>query len=167
MRMVGIITRLFSVAGLLISFGVSSSLAFDPLEAVFNRTGVSRSSLKVENHEATTIPVIDAHNHLNANMGAETLIKAMEKAGVNRMVLMPRHYTSPEDGGLGSDEQALEYARRFPDRFIPFIGGQRDDLGPKSRIWDGGSDLYFLLKGCCSKAHKDSTPELLYEIVCI
>jgi hypothetical protein len=146
MRMVGIITRLFSVVWLLISFGVDSCLAFDPLEAVFNRTGVSRSSVKVENHEAATIPVIDAHNHLNANMGAETLIKAMEKAGVKRMVLMPRHYTRPEDGGLGSDEQALEYARRFPDRFIPFIGGQRDDLGPKSRIWDGGSDLYFLQK---------------------
>jgi predicted TIM-barrel fold metal-dependent hydrolase len=122
------------------------SLAQDPLDGLFAKTGVNRSNVKVENIEAAHIPLIDAHNHLNANMGAETLIKFMEKAGVKRMVLMPRHYTSPKDGGLGSDEQALDYARRFPDRFIPFIGGQRDDLGPKSRIWDGGSDLYFLLK---------------------
>ncbi|HWU38688.1 MAG TPA: amidohydrolase family protein, partial [Candidatus Acidoferrum sp.] len=34
-----------------------------------------------------------------------------------------------------SDEQARDYSRRYPERFIPFIGGQRDDLGPKSRRW--------------------------------
>jgi len=85
----------------------------------------------VENPEAATIPVIDAHNHLNANMGAETLIKAMEKAGVKRMVLMPRHYASREDGGLGSDEQAPRVCPAISGPVLPFIGGQRDDLGPK------------------------------------
>jgi hypothetical protein len=78
------------------------------------------------------MPVIDAHNHLNANIAAEALLQPMDRAGVESMVLMPRHYTAASDGGLASDEQALDYSKRYPGRFIPFIGGQRDDLGPRA-----------------------------------
>ncbi|MBP1738367.1 MAG: hypothetical protein H6Q48_660 [Deltaproteobacteria bacterium] len=111
-------------------------LAQDPLDKLFAKTGVNRSNVKVENMEAAHAPLIDAHNHLNKNMPAETLIGAMGNAGVKRMVLMPRHYKSPRDGGLSSDEQAKDYARKYPGSFIPFIGGQRDDLGPRSRLWN-------------------------------
>ncbi len=121
------------------------SLAQDPLDSLFARTGVNRSNVKVENMEAVHIPLVDAHNHLNRNMAAETLIGAMEKAGVKRMVLMPRHYTLPKDGGLSSDEQARDFARKYPGIFIPFIGGQRDDLGPRSRRWNDLSALDSLL----------------------
>jgi predicted TIM-barrel fold metal-dependent hydrolase len=74
------------------------------------------------------MPLIDAHNHLNGNIPAESLIEAMDRAGVESMVLMPRHYRNPGAGGAATDEQALEYARRYPGRFVPFVGGQRDEL---------------------------------------
>jgi hypothetical protein len=95
--------------------------------------------------EAALIPFVDAHNHLNSNMPAETLIEFMGKAGVKRMVLMPRHYRSPKDAGFSSDEQARDLAGKYPGRFIPFIGGQRDDLGPGSRRWNDQSALDVLL----------------------
>lgn len=123
-----------------------SAASADPLAAIFERTGVKQSDILVVNTDAASIPVIDAHNHLNGNTAAETLIAAMDRAGVKRMVLMPRHYTAPRDGGLGSDEQAIDYARRYPGRFIPFIGGQRDDLGPRGRIWNDAAAAYFLLQ---------------------
>lgn len=85
-----------------------------------------------------TMPLFDAHNHLNRDESAEMLIKWMEEAGVRRMVLVPRHYTSD---GWATDEMALSYAQRFPDRFIPFIGGQRFDLW-EADAWRG--DSFFL-----------------------
>ena len=93
-------------------------LAQDPLDKLFAKTGVNRSNVKVENMEAAHTPLIDAHNHLNKNIPAETLISAMGNAGVKRMVLMPRHYKSPRDGGLSSDEQAKDYARKYPGRSV-------------------------------------------------
>jgi len=93
------------------------SLAQDPLDRLFAKTGVNRSNVKVENMEAAHIPLVDAHNHLNNNMPAETLIEVMGKAGVKRMVHMPRHYKSPKDGGLSSDEQARDFAGKYPRRF--------------------------------------------------
>jgi predicted TIM-barrel fold metal-dependent hydrolase len=53
------------------------------------------------------------------------------------MVLMPLYYgDTPQaiNDGEGSDEQALEYARRYPDRFLPFVGMQRPEL-VDYRIW--------------------------------
>jgi hypothetical protein len=120
-------------------------LAQDPLDKLFAKTGVNRSNVKVENMEAAHIPLVDAHNHLNSNMKVETLIEFMGKAGVKQMVLMPRHYKSPNDGGLSSDEQARDFARKYPGSFIPFIGGQRDDLGPGSRRWNDLGALDSLL----------------------
>lgn len=72
-----------------------------------------------------TMPLFDAHNHLQYDESAEMLIKWMDEAGVSRMALVPRHYT---DDGRASDEMALSFAQRFPDRFIAFIGGQRNNL---------------------------------------
>jgi len=80
------------------------------------------------------LPIIDAHGHLNADMSAEQLIEHMDRAGVRRMVLMARLYESDRAGGSGSDRQALDYAQRFPGRFLPFIAGQHPALLPPS-VW--------------------------------
>ncbi len=84
------------------------------------------------NPTADTLPIIDAHGHLNYDMSGETLISLMDRAGVRRMVLMARYYRGD---GRSSDEQALALARRFPGRFIPFVGGQRPELG-QAYVWD-------------------------------
>jgi len=114
--------------------------------AVFARTGVDISAVRIETPAAATFRLVDAHNHLNANMTADALIQLMDRAGVEAMVLMPRHYRAPSDGGAASDEQALNFAQRYPGRFIPFVGGQRDDLGPRSSIWRDLGEAYFLLR---------------------
>lgn len=72
-----------------------------------------------------SLPLFDAHTHLNHDMTAEMLIKWMDQAGVKRMVLMPRYYS---DDGKATDGQAAEYVRRYPERFIAFIAGQRGGL---------------------------------------
>jgi Tat protein secretion system quality control protein TatD with DNase activity len=82
-----------------------------------------------------TMPLFDAHNHLQYDESAEMLVKWMDEAGVRRMALIPRHY---KDDGGANDEMALAFAQRFPDRFIAFIGGQRGDLWPLS-AWYLGS----------------------------
>ena len=105
------------------------------LQAVFARTGVDPAAISVEAPEAAAFPVIDAHNHLNGDMSAEELLARMNSANVEAMVLMPRHYRSPGDRGLASDEQARDYTQRHPGKFIPFVGGQRDDLAPRSYVW--------------------------------
>jgi predicted TIM-barrel fold metal-dependent hydrolase len=116
------------------------------LGTVFARTGVDISAVRVETPAAATFPLIDAHNHLNANMTAEALIDLMDRAGVEAMVLMPRHYRAPSNGGGSTDEQALAYTQRHPGRFIAFVGGQRDDLGPRSRVWRESGHGYSLLR---------------------
>ena len=74
---------------------------------------------------ARTLPLFDVHNHLQRDESPEMLLKWMDEAGVRRMALVPRHYT---DDGKATDEMALAFAQRFPDRFVAFIGGQRNDL---------------------------------------
>ncbi len=124
------------------------------LAAVFARTGVDISAVRIETPSAATMPLIDAHNHLNANIPAETLIQLMDRAGVESMVLMPRHYRAPSDGGLASDEQALDYSQRYPGRFIAFVGGQRDDLGPRSI--NEPPNVYFVLREFSNKLAKSN-----------
>jgi hypothetical protein len=116
------------------------------LASIFLRTGVDMTAVQIETPSAATMPLIDAHNHLNANIPAESLIEAMKRAGVESTVLMPRHYRDPGAGGGATDEQALDYSRRYPGRFIPFVGGQRDDLlqGP-GRI-DNPRNVHFVLR---------------------
>lgn len=117
------------------AWGQSPSPTTPELEAVFHHTRVNPAIIKVVSPEAASVRLVEAHNHLNANITAETLIAAMDRAAVDAMVLMPRHYRSARSGGRSSDEQALAYAQRFPGRFIALVGGQRDDLGPRSPVW--------------------------------
>lgn len=101
------------------------------MAGIFGRTGVIRAGVRIETPAAATFPLVDAHNHLNGNISAEQLLEAMDRSGVEAMVLMPRHYRNPGAGGAATDEQALQYSRRYPGRFIPLVGGQRDDLGER------------------------------------
>lgn len=72
------------------------------------------------------LPIIDVHGHLQEAMSAESLVRLMDEAGVSRMVLQPTH--GPQ---RGTDEQALSYARQYPNRFVPFIGFQnRPPIAP-------------------------------------
>jgi predicted TIM-barrel fold metal-dependent hydrolase len=80
-----------------------------------------------------SLPIVDVHGHLNEDMSAAQLIELMDKSGVSRMVLMPRYFSGRRAGGSGSDEQALEYAKTHPGRFIPFVAGQRDMLDDRGR----------------------------------
>lgn len=121
--------------------------AADPLESLLQQTRVKKQSVRIEFPDAAVIPLVDAHNHLNADMKAEDLIAAMNRAGVRSMLIMPRHYRSPSAGGLATDEQALDFARLYPGRFIPFIGGQRDELGQMGRAWSDAAEAHHLLRG--------------------
>jgi hypothetical protein len=65
----------------------------------------------------------------------------MDEVGVTRMVLSPLYYGDSPDGraindGEGTDEQALDYARRYPGRFIPFVGMQRGQMN-NLQFWIG------------------------------
>jgi hypothetical protein len=115
-----------------------AQLVSPEVKAIFLRTGVDIASVRVEAPEAATMPLIDAHNHLNANVPAEMLVGLMDRAGVESMVLMARQYIAASEGAQGRDEQALAYAQRHPGRFIAFIGGQRDDLGPRPLYYNVG-----------------------------
>lgn len=79
------------------------------------------------------LSIVDAHGHLNRDMSAEQLIELMDKAGVSRMVLMARYMKSKRSMGYASDELALEYSKKYPGRFIPFIAGQRGALQDQRR----------------------------------
>ena len=113
------------------------------MAGIFGRTGVDRAGIRIETPAAATMPLVDAHNHLNGNMPVEQLLEAMDRAGVESMVLMPRHYRNPDAGGSATDEQALDYARRHPGRFIPLVGGQRDEL-QQGRIDQPGNASFVL-----------------------
>jgi len=124
-------------------------------------TGISaRAQSAIRRHvprlaaaEAATnasVPVIDFHTHLQRRVTAEFLIEKMDAVGVSRLVLSPLYYGDSPDGryindGEGSDEQAADYARRYPDRFIPFVGMQRSELdGPG--FWSGNRDTIRMLE---------------------
>ncbi len=83
------------------------------------------------------LPIIDAHGHLNGDMTAEHLLSLMGESGVTVMVLMARYYSDPFSSGYGRDEQAASFAAKHPGRFIPFVAGQRGDLGKNHRnVWE-------------------------------
>jgi len=75
------------------------------------------------------LPIIDFHTHLNGDMEPKRLLELMDRTGVRSMVLMARYYANPQDAGYGSDEQAADFARTHRGRFIPFVAGQRGELG--------------------------------------
>jgi len=87
---------------------------------------------------SNVLPIIDTHGHLNGDMSPERLVELMDIASVKSMVLMARYYQGAKSAGNARDEQAFEFARRFPGRFIPFVAGQRGDLGARNRhVWQG------------------------------
>lgn len=103
-----------------------------------------------ESADNVSVPVIDFHTHLQRRVTAEYLIERMDAVGVKRLVLSPLYYGDSPDGrfindGEGSDEQAAEYARRHPDRFIPFVGMQRGEM-VSDGFWAGNRDTVRLLE---------------------
>ena len=105
-----------------------------PFLAGFSLLTWASGCLRIAEHATReALPLFDAHTHLNRDMTREMLIRWMDQSGVRRMVLMPRHYRVD---GFATDEQAAEYARLYPDRFVAFIGGQRGDLR-RQRAWEG------------------------------
>jgi predicted TIM-barrel fold metal-dependent hydrolase len=110
-------------AALLAGIAWAASLAAGCTAPIGNASAVPISDT------VRAMPLFDAHNHLQYDESPEMLIKWMDEAGVSRMALIPRHYG---DDGRATDEMALSFVRRLPDRFIAFIGGQRDDLWPRA-----------------------------------
>ncbi|HBH02084.1 MAG TPA: hypothetical protein DDZ42_09225 [Candidatus Rokubacteria bacterium] len=95
------------------------------------------------------LPVVDFHTHLQRRVSAEELVRLMDAAGVPRMILMPLYYRdSPRavNDGEGSDEQAAEYARRYPERFVPFVGMQRPDLVSEAIWWTPTTEARWLVR---------------------
>lgn len=91
------------------------------------------------------LSLVDFHTHLQKRISAEELIVHMDGAGVSRMFLMPLYYGDAGgavNDGEGTDEQALEYARRFPTRFVAYVGMQRDLLLRQER-WQTPDQVAF------------------------
>jgi len=83
------------------------------------------------------LPLIDFHTHIQKRAQADDLIAKMNATNVARLVLMPLYYGDGNGAisdGEGSDEQARDYARRFPDRFVPFVGMQRGELNGREVV---------------------------------
>ncbi len=81
------------------------------------------------NAQPGDLPLIDAHDHLQGAMLAERLISLMDQANVTRMVLMALTW----DPERGSDQQALDYARKYPGRSLPFVAFQRPGILVRDR----------------------------------
>lgn len=94
------------------------------------------------------LPLVDFHAHLQKRISVEQLVDHMERGGVARMVLMALYYGDrggAVNDGEGTDEQALQYARRFPNRFVPFVGMQRGFLVNRDRWITPDSEAMSLL----------------------
>lgn len=77
------------------------------------------------------LPLVDFHTHIQKRARADDLIQKMDATNVARLVLMPLYYGDgggATNDGEGSDEQARDYGRRYPDRFVPYVGMQRGEL---------------------------------------
>lgn len=79
--------------------------------------------------QTVDLPIMDAHDHLQGAMSGERLISLMDQANVTRMVLMALTW----DPERGSDQQALDYARKYPGRFLPFVAFQRPGILVRDR----------------------------------
>lgn len=86
------------------------------------------------NAQNDDLPLVDFHTHLQKKVEADDLIDFMKDTNVARLVLMPLYYGDgggSVNDGQGSDEQARDYARRYPDKFVPFVGMQRPELNDR------------------------------------
>jgi hypothetical protein len=120
------------LAALVASLAAAPSAGQD-FATLFAQTGIAPSSIRIEAPAAATMPLIDAHTHLNGDMPAERLIALMDRSGVEAMVLMPRLWLVR--GARATDEQAAEYARRYPRRFIPLLAAMRPELATNGVAW--------------------------------
>jgi predicted TIM-barrel fold metal-dependent hydrolase len=91
-------------------------------------------------------PYIDVHTHIGRtwNVGgalsAEALVKWLDEHHVAKAVVLP--LVSPESSSyLNLTEQALEAAKRFPDRLVPFCC-----VDPRTSYEGGRSGLRAMLK---------------------
>jgi Tat protein secretion system quality control protein TatD with DNase activity len=75
-------------------------------------------------------PIIDAHSHLGASFNWDTMIDVMDRNNISRQIVMARYYPGPAGSAdrPGSDELAVELARKYPGRFFPLVGMQRPEL---------------------------------------
>jgi predicted TIM-barrel fold metal-dependent hydrolase len=70
---------------------------------------------------------IDAHVHLTGMDAAEPLLELMDELGIARAVVLSSPHLTPGEerpGLAGADDanrRVLEAARRWPDRFVPFV----------------------------------------------
>jgi len=67
--------------------------------------------------------ISDAHNHLEGSVDTEEVIQALDRSGVDRIVIMVK-----EPGGW-TDDHALKFRARYPDRVVPGIGFQNRGWG--------------------------------------
>ncbi len=62
---------------------------------------------------AQLLPIIDLHFHFDEGWDVEAFVKQMDALGVAK---------AGNSSSFASDALALDWARRYPDRFIPFAG---------------------------------------------
>ncbi|MCH8226524.1 MAG: amidohydrolase family protein [Chloroflexi bacterium] len=77
----------------------------------------------------TTIPILDAHNHLPLDLTPEAMISVMDGLGVSRTVVM----ALGSKWGTTREERTLAAYEKYPDRVIPFIG--LNGVSPISRAF--------------------------------
>jgi len=80
--------------------------------------------------ERYTGPMIDAHAHLGASFDWDTMVHVMDRNNVSRQIVMARYYPGPAGYAdrPGTDELVVELASKYPGRFFPLIGMQRQEL---------------------------------------
>ena len=75
-------------------------------------------------------PMIDAHGHLGASFDWDMIRKVMGRNNISRQIVMARYYPGPAGDAdrPGNDELAVELAGKYPGRFFPLVGMQRQEL---------------------------------------
>lgn len=74
------------------------------------------------------LPLIDAHDHIIPGLAAETIIKLMDQAGIQKVILMANRIESFRPMGW-EDALVLEAYERYPQRIIPFLTTVRRGWG--------------------------------------
>ena len=93
-------------------------------------TPTTDSGMSTASPSDAQFPIIDAHAHLGGSFDWDTIIKAMDKNGVSKQIVMARYYQGPTGSKdlPGDDEMALKLAEKYPGRFYPLVGMQRPGL---------------------------------------
>ena len=101
---------------------------------------------RVTRSQGPTGPYIDVHTHIGRTwnpdepLSADALVKWMDEHHVAKAVVLP--LVSPESSSyLNLTEQAIEAARRFPDRLVPFCC-----IDPRTSYTGGRAGLRAMLK---------------------